>query len=77
MERCKAQASSEAGEGREHYNRGCASLRRTRAAHGRGGRRACDAICASFLFEYSTTRAELLQTAVNLFGSASRGRPCA
>ena len=31
MERCKAAASSEA-EGREHYNRGCASLRRTRAS---------------------------------------------
>ena len=36
----------------------------------------CDAICASFLFEYSTTRAELLlQTAVNLSQGAKPGAP--
>mmetsp|Transcript_13764 Transcript_13764/g.32634 ORF Transcript_13764/g.32634 Transcript_13764/m.32634 type:complete len:267 (+) Transcript_13764:368-1168(+) len=35
----------------------------------------CDAICASFLFEYSTNQAELEMTALNLFKCAASGAP--
>ena len=77
MERCKAAGLVESGGGSGTLQpRLCiVEADACKPMVGAAAVEPCDAICASFLFEYSTTRAELLQTAVNLFGSAKPGAP--